>query len=95
MSFITSHKDNKEAMSCVSFDYMMGFGYLIGAWLINKSKLKALELLKSDKNNKNFLEAKIISADFYIKYILPRVEMHFKAVRNGSEIISNTSELHL
>ena len=90
---IVTQKNDKEAMSCVSFDYMMGFGYLIGAWLINKSKQKAIQLLKNKENDKNFLESKIISADFYTKHILPRAEMHFKVVKNGSRIVSETSEL--
>ena len=92
---IIDNRDDKEALSCVSYDYMMGFGYLIGAWLMNKSKIKAQEKLDSGETDKDFLEAKILSSDFYNLHILPRVNMHFKVVKNGSKVVKNTLDSYV
>ena len=88
-------KDDKEALSCISYDYMMGFGYLIGAWLMNKSKTKASAKLHSGDTDKEFLNAKILSSDFYNLHILPRVRMHFKVVTDGSNIVMKTLDSYI
>ena len=95
IGYIIDNKDDKEGLSCVSYDYMMGFGYLIGAWLMNKSKLKAIEKLQTGEPDTDFLKAKIISSDFYNLHILPRVSLHFKVVQNGSKVILETSDSYV
>ena len=95
INHIVEMKDDKEALSCISYDYMMGFGYLIGAWLMNKSKTKASEKLHSGDTDKEFLKAKILSSDFYNLHILPRVRMHFKVVTDGSNIVMKTLDSYI
>ncbi len=95
IGYIIDNKDDKEGLSCVSYDYMMGFGYLIGAWLMDKSKLKAIEKLQTGEPDTDFLKAKIISSDFYNLHILPRVSLHFKVVQNGSKVILETSDSYV
>ena len=74
---------------------MMGFGYLIGAWLMHKSKTKALEKLQSSDTDKLFLNAKIVSSEFYNLHILPRVNMHFKIVTGGSNVVMKTLDSYV
>tara|TARA_B100000579_G_scaffold223840_1_gene183188 strand:+ start:1003 stop:2712 length:1710 start_codon:yes stop_codon:yes gene_type:complete len=95
INHIVEMKDDKEALSCISYDYMMGFGYLIGAWLMNKSKTKASAKLQSGDTDKEFLKAKILSSDFYNLHILPRVRMHFKVVTDGSNIVMKTLDSYI
>ena len=95
INYIINHKDDKEALSCISYDYMMGFGYLIGAWLMNKSKTIALKKLQSGASDKDFLNGKIISSDFYNLHILPRVSTHFKVVTDGSNVVMNTLDSYI
>ena len=95
VNHIVEMKDDKEALSCISYDYMMGFGYLIGAWLMNKSKTKASAKLQSGDTDKEFLKAKILSSDFYNLHILPRVRMHFKVVTDGSNIVMKTLDSYI
>ena len=45
LNFILENRDDQEMLSCVSFDYLMGFGYLVGGWLMHKANLKAQEKL--------------------------------------------------
>ncbi len=90
IKFILDIKDSKEALSCVSFDYMMGLGYLIGSWLMNKSKSKAIEKLNIKESDQDFLKSKIVSADFYDTHILPRSNLHLNIVSNGSKVVFET-----
>ncbi len=90
IKFILDRKDSKEALSCVSFDYMMGLGYLIGSWLMNKSKSKAMEKLNIKESDQDFLKSKIVSADFYDTHILPRSNLHLNIVSNGSKVVFET-----
>ena len=92
LGFILNNRDDKEALSCISYDFMMGFGYLIGAWLMQKSKIKAEEKINNQNEDTNFLMSKIISSSFYNKHILPRCFGHFDIVLDGSKIISETEE---
>ena len=92
LGFILNNRDDKEALSCISYDFMMGFGYLIGAWLMQKSKIKAEEKINNQNEDSNFLMSKIISSNFYNKHILPRCFGHFDIVLDGSKIISETEE---
>ena len=95
INYIVENKDNREALSCISYDYMMGFGYLIGAWLMHKSKTKALEKIQFGDTDKVFLNAKIVSSDFYNLHILPRVSMHFKVVKDGSNVVMKTLDSYV
>jgi hypothetical protein len=70
----------------------MGFGYLIGGWLMHKGKLKAKLKLSEKSQNENFLKSKIISAEFFDFHILPRVESHFKIVAKGANIVQSTND---
>ena len=79
-------------LSCICFDYMMGFGYLVGGWLMHKGKVKAKLKLSKKSRNENFLTSKIISAEFYDFHILPRVESHFKIVAKGASIVQSTND---
>jgi len=92
LGFILDSRNDKEALSCISYDFMMGFGYLIGAWLMQKSKIKAEEKINNQNEDSNFLMSKIISSNFYNKHILPRCLSHLNIVLDGSKIISETQE---
>ena len=92
LDFILDNRDDSEMLSCVSFDYLMGFGYLIGGWLMHKGKVKARLNLSEKPSNENFLKSKIISAEFFDLHILPRVESHFKIVTKGATIVQLTGD---
>ena len=92
LNFILENRDNPEMLSCISFDYMMGFGYLVGGWLMHKGKEKARLKLSEKSQKENFLKSKIISGEFYDFHILPRVESHFKIVTKGATIVQLTDD---
>ena len=92
LDFILENRDDPEMLSCISFDYMMGFGYLVGGWLMHKAKEKANLKLSDETQKENFLKSKIISAEFYDFHILPRVESHFKIVVKGATVVKSTND---
>ena len=92
LNYILENRDDQEMLSCISFDYLMGFGYLIGGWLMDKSKRSANKKLSESSKNEMFLKSKIISAEFYDFHILPRIEYHFKVVMKGAKVVQLTND---
>ena len=95
LDYILNNRDDYEKLSCISFDYMMGFGYLIGGWLMHKAKIKARLKLSNKNQNEIFLKSKIISSDFYNLHILPRIQSHFQIVLNGAEVMQLTNDSYI
>ena len=95
LDYVLNNRDDYEKLSCISFDYMMGFGYLIGGWLMHKAKIKARLKLSNKNQNEIFLKSKIISSDFYNLHILPRIQSHFQIVLNGAEVIQSTNDSYI
>ena len=92
LNYILENRDDQEMLSCISFDYLMGFGYIIGGWLMDKAKRSANKKLSEASKNKMFLKSKIISAEFYDFHILPRIEYHFKVVMKGAKVVQLTND---
>ena len=92
LNHILENRDDQEMLSCISFDYLMGFGYLIGGWLMDKAKRSANKKLSEASKNEMFLKSKIISAEFYDFHILPRIEYHFKVVMKGAKVVQLTND---
>ncbi|MDC0548572.1 acyl-CoA dehydrogenase [Alphaproteobacteria bacterium] len=95
LDYILNNRDDYEKLSCITFDYMMGFGYLIGGWLMHKAKIKAMLKLSNENQNEIFLKSKIVSSDFYNLHILPRIQSHFQIVLNGAEVIQSTNDNYI
>jgi alkylation response protein AidB-like acyl-CoA dehydrogenase len=92
LNYILENRDDQEMLSCISFDYLMGFGYLIGGWLMDKAKRSANKKLSESSKSEIFLKSKIISAEFYDFHILPRIEYHFKVVMKGAKVVQLTND---
>ena len=95
LDYVLNNRDDYEKLSCISFDYMMGFGYLIGGWLMHKAKTKANLKLSDGSQNEIFLKSKIVSGDFYNLHILPRIQSHFQIVMNGAELVQSTNDSYI
>ena len=92
LDYILENRDDQEMLSCISFDYLMGFGYLVGGWLMDKAKRSAKEQLSKTSINEIFLKSKIVSAEFYDFHILPRIDYHFKVVMEGAKVVQTTDD---
>ena len=92
LDYILENRDDQEMLSCISFDYLMGFGYLVGGWLMDKAKRSAKEQLSKTSINEIFLKSKIVSAEFYDFHILPRIDYHLKVVMKGAKVVQKTND---
>ena len=92
LDYILENRDDQEMLSCISFDYLMGFGYLVGGWLMDKAKRSAKEQLSETSINEIFLKSKIVSAEFYDFHILPRIDYHLKVVMKGAKVVQTTDD---
>ena len=92
LDYILENRDDQEMLSCISFDYLMGFGYLVGGWLMDKAKRSAKEQLSKTSVNEIFLKSKIVSAEFYDFHILPRIDYHLKVVMKGAKVVQTAND---
>jgi hypothetical protein len=92
LDYILENRDDQEMLSCISFDYLMGFGYLVGGWLMDKAKKSAKEQLSKTSINEIFLKSKIVSAEFYDFHILPRIDYHLKVVMKGAKVVQTAND---
>ncbi len=92
LDYILENRDDQEMLSCISFDYLMGFGYLVGGWLMDKAKRSAKEQLSETSINEIFLKSKIVSAEFYDFHILPRIDYHLKVVMKGAKVVQKAND---
>jgi len=77
-----------------SSPYLEMFGLTLGGWFLARSAVAARgELLEGsqDPNRRSFLEAKVVTARFYVGQILPKVHGLAGAVRGGSDILFELS----
>ena len=92
LDYILENRDDQEMLSCISFDYLMGFGYLVGGWLMDKAKRSAKEQLSKTSINEIFLKSKIVSAEFYDFHILPRIDYHLNVVMKGEKVVQTAND---
>ena len=92
LDYILENRDDQEMLSCISFDYLMGFGYLVGGWLMDKAKRSANKKLLEPSQNEVFLNSKIVSAEFYDLHILPRIDYHLKVVVRGAKVVQAAND---
>lgn len=73
------------------------FSLVVGAWMHAQSAVAAQQLLVdgTDKYSTDFLEAKIVTAQFYGQHILPRAEAEARSARAGSAAIMALSPAQL
>ncbi len=72
-----------------STPYLRLFGTVVGGWLLGKSALAATRMLSEDGQpdgyERDFLEAKLVTAHFYATQLLPQVQGLLPAVTAGAE----------
>ena len=76
-----------HAAGSAAFHLMMLLGYLGGGWVIAKMALAAHDNLTRQTGDTAFLQAKLVSAQFYCAHLLPRTQSSLCAILAGSEPI--------
>lgn len=80
------------AAGSVSVQFMMMFGYICGGWIMGQSALKAQAQLDAGQGDAEFLQAKLVTAQYYSEHLLPRVKSALAAVKAGSTSVMALTE---
>ena len=80
-------QSTKQALS-VSVPYLMLTGYVVGAWQLAQSAVKAAELLAAGDSNQNFLKGKIQTARFYHSMVLPEIQGLAYSVKHAGSAVT-------
>lgn len=84
--------EDAAAAGSVSVQFMMMFGYICGAWIMGQSAIKAQAQLDAGNGDPEFLQAKLITAQFFSEHLLPRVKSNLAAIQAGSASIMALNE---
>ena len=87
-----NHEHNPEIPGAVSYSFLMLIGTVAGGWQMAKAAAVAARRLAAGDPDKDFFEAKIITARFYAEQIMPVAGSYRKAIESGSETIMALSE---
>ncbi|MFT6752521.1 MAG: alkylation response protein AidB-like acyl-CoA dehydrogenase [Candidatus Azotimanducaceae bacterium] len=81
MQWILSN-DSPTSTSTAAFNFLMGAGTCIVAWLFLKSASAAAKKFDEDPH---FYKAKMTTSRFYTAHVLPRAGAYFEAAKKGSD----------
>lgn len=73
---------------------MMQAGCLFGAWQLGRAALVARAVIERGGDGDGFYTAKLHTARFYMRHILPRVHAYTPAVCGGSDELEAIEERH-
>lgn len=90
MQWILSN-DSPTSTSTAAFNFLMGAGTCIVAWLFLKSAIVAAEKFDEDLH---FYKAKMTTSRFYSAHVLPRASAYFDAAKMGSDKDLMLDEAH-
>ena len=83
---------NLDEIGAASVDYLMFSGYVCMAYTWLRIVKVANEKLAEGVSDPAFYEAKIKTADFYFKRLLPRAGAHLEAAKAGSDCLMALDE---
>ncbi len=85
---------NPEEVGAAAVDYMYFSGYVTLAYLWARMALVAQEQLAGDTTETDFYNAKVTTARFYFKKLLPRTRSHVDVIETGAESLMSLHADH-
>jgi len=85
---------NPEEVGAAAVDYLYFSGYVTLAYLWARMALVAQEQLASGSTEVDFYNAKVTTARFYFKKILPRVRSHVEVIATGVDPLMTLDAEH-
>ena len=83
---------SREEVGAAAVDYMFYSGYVTMAYMWAKMAQTASQKIAEGSEEKSFYQAKIHTANFYFKRILPRATAHASAIEAGHETLTALDE---
>lgn len=84
--------ESLEEIGAASVDYLMFSGYTCMAYTWARMAVVAQAKLDAGTSEQAFYEAKLQTADFYFKRLLPRAQAHFAAAKAGAASVMDMPE---
>lgn len=84
-------KDPEQAGAAAT-PYLRVMGLVVIAWLWSQMATIAKEKLEAGEGNKEFLEAKLVTAKFYFQKVLPEIDWLIKDIESGKEDLMDLAE---
>ncbi|MFE8072147.1 acyl-CoA dehydrogenase C-terminal domain-containing protein [Marinobacteraceae bacterium S3BR75-40.1] len=85
---------NRDEVGSASVDYLMYSGYVTLAFLWAKMALVAQQKIEEGTEEEAFYQAKLQTANFYFKRILPRAKAHAESMLAGADTLMSLEEDH-
>lgn len=85
---------NRDEVGAASVDYLMYSGYITLGFMWAKAADVSLQALAAGTDEEDFYRAKLQTAQFYFKRILPRAEGHRLAIEGGADPLMSLHEDH-
>lgn len=89
-----SAMQNRDEVGAASVDYLMYSGYITLGFMWAMSAEVALKALEAGTTEQDFYNAKLKTARFYFKRILPRAQSHKLCLEGGAEPLMSLDEDH-
>jgi len=87
-AWLLEHGDSDpHAMGSAGVNLLMLTGTLAGGWQLARGALAANALLDAGDTDRDYLEAKLVTARFYAEHLLPRTQAYLQAILAGSETL--------
>lgn len=90
--WLLDSKEDKSAAGSSSVNFMMLFGYLCGGWLMAKSAMQAQAQLDAGTGDNEFLQSKLVTAQFFCEHMMTRTQSCLASVMAGSDSIMALDE---
>ena len=90
--WVLDHRENSAALGAASVNYLLLLGYLCGGWLLCKSAFIAKQQLELETADRDFLQTKISTANFYAQHMLPRCSALLQTIQAGEEAVMEVDE---
>lgn len=84
-------QENLDYIAAASSPYLSAFGIVAGAYMLERSQIKAKDMLVKGEGNADFLNQKVKTAEFFITNILPLAQGHIYAASGGSRTVLDIS----
>ena len=85
---LANASSNANFEGAVSVNFLMQFGYVLGAWY----HLRSFHAAVDRQGDAQFNQAKQLAARFYLQQVLPRADAHASAVVGGAQIGCDLSD---
>ena len=84
-NLLSQAKDDPNLINAACVDYLNAFGYVTYGWMWSLMSKTAAAKLAAGSEDKEWLQAKQITARYYFKRLLPRFESAALAALSGTE----------